>query len=81
MVEYNFSMVRLLRNIKSSLSNTGEDIESWTTEKSNVASAKKLALVFQPPGKSVIYTKKNKGSRIESCRTPALIMTNSRIDH
>ena len=48
-------MVRLLRNIKLSLSNNGEDIELWTTEKSNVASAKNLALVFQPPGKSDTY--------------------------
>ena len=54
------------------LSKTDDDIESWTTEKSDI-SPKSLAFVVKSSGKLLIYTKNNKGHRIEPCRTPALI--------
>ena len=55
------------------LSKTDDDIESWTTEKSDISSPKSLAFVVKSSGKLLIYTKNNKGHRIEPCRTPALI--------
>ena len=56
------------------LSKTDDDVESWTTEKSDVSSAKSLSFVVKPSDTSLIYTKNaNKGSRIEPCGTPALI--------
>ena len=58
---------------KSILSDTDDALESWTTKKSGVSSAKSLIFAVKPSGKSLIYTKKNRGQRIESCGTPALI--------
>ena len=55
------------------LSDTDDVIESCTTEKSDVSSAKSLAFVaVNPSGKSLIYTKKNKGLNIEPWETLAL---------
>lgn len=54
------------------LSDTDDAAESWTTEKSAVSSAKSLVFVVKPSGKSLIYTKKNRGPRIEPYGTPAL---------
>ena len=52
------------------LSDTDDVIESCTTEKSDVSSAKSLAFVaVNPSGKSLIYTKKNKGLNIEPWET------------
>ena len=45
----------------SLLSDTDDEVESWTTEKSDVSSAKILVFVFKPSGKSLIYTGKNNG--------------------
>ena len=55
------------------LSDTDDDVESLSTEKSDVSSAKSLVFVFKPSGKSLIYTKKTKSPRIEPCGKPALI--------
>ena len=60
-------------NEKSILSGTDDALESWTTKKSGVSSAKSLIFAVKPSGKSLIYTKKNSGHRIEPCGTPALI--------
>ena len=54
------------------LSDTDDAAESWTTEKSGASSAKRLAFVVKPSGKSLIYAKKNRGPRIEPFGTPAL---------
>ena len=56
------------------LSDADDVIESWTTEKSDVSSAKTLVfLAVNPSGKWLIYTKKNKGLNIEPPETLALI--------
>ena len=52
-------------NEKSILSGTDDALESWTTKKSGVSSAKSLIFAVKPSGKSLIYTKKNRGHRIE----------------
>ena len=62
---------------KSSLIDSDEELESWTTEKIEVSSAKCLAFEVSLSGKSLlIYTKNNKGPETESCVTPALIFDN-----
>ena len=55
------------------LSDTNDAVESWTTEKSDMSSAKSLAFVVKPSHKLLIYTKKNKGPKIEPCGIPAII--------
>ena len=58
---------------KSSLRDSDEELESRTTEKIEVSSAKSLTFEVSPSGKSLIQTKNNKGSKTEPCGTPALI--------
>ena len=58
---------------KSLLKKTDDDVELWITEKSDGSSAKSLAFVVKPSGKSLIYTKNNKGRRFQPCETPTLI--------
>ena len=56
---------------KSSLRDSDEELESRTTEKIEVSSAKSLTFEVSPSSKSLIQTKNNKGSRTEPCGTPA----------
>ena len=63
------------------LSDIDDAVESWTTEKSDVSSAKSLTFVVKPFDKSLIYTKKNRGRKMEPCGKPALILTSSSFDH
>ena len=44
----------------------------WTTENSDVSSAKSLTFEFKPLGKSLMYIKNSKGPRINPWGTLAL---------
>ena len=44
----------------------------FTTEKGDVSSAKSLTVEVIFSDKSLIYTKKNRGPKMDSCGTPAL---------
>ena len=66
---------------KSSLSLLEEFKLSLTTEKIDVSSAKSLGLQSNRLGKSLMYTKKNNGPKIDSCGTPALRETIWTTDH
>ena len=58
---------------KSSLRNSDEELESRTTDKIEVSSAKSLTFRVSPPGKSLIKTKNKKCPKTEACGIPALI--------
>ena len=45
---------------------------SFTTEKRDVSSAKSLTVEVIFSDKSLIYTKKNRGPKMDPCGTPAL---------
>ena len=45
---------------------------SFTTEKRNVSSAKSLTVGVVFSDKSLIYSKKNRGPKMDPCGTPAL---------
>ena len=57
----------------SSLRDNDEEMESSATEKIELSSTKSLAFEVNPSGKSLIYTKNNKGPRIEPCGVLGLI--------
>ena len=50
-------------------------LESFTTEKRDVSSAKSLTVEVKFSDKS-LYTKKNRGPKMDPCITPALSATN-----
>ena len=56
------------------LSDSDEELESRTTEKTEVSTeVSSLTFEFSPSGKSLIQTMNNKGPKAEPCGTPALI--------
>ena len=58
-------------NSKSLFSSLAEMLVSFTTEKRDVSSAKSLAVEVILSDKSLIYTKKNRGPKMEPFGTPA----------
>ena len=57
---------------KSLFNLEAETLALFTTEKREVSSANSLALVVTPRGSSLMSVRKNNGSRIEPCGTPAV---------
>ena len=57
---------------KSLFNLEAETLALFTTEKREVSSANSLALVVRPRGRSLMSVRKNNGSRIEPCGTPAV---------
>ena len=55
------------------LTDNDDAVEPWATDKSDASSSKSLAFVVNSSGKSMIYTKKDKGSKIKPWGTPALL--------
>ena len=58
-------------NSKSLFSSLAEMLVSFTTEKRDVSSAKSLTVEVTLSDKSLIYTKKNRGPKMDPFGTPA----------
>lgn len=60
-------------SVRSSVSLVEELKRSLTTEKTDVLLTKSLGLENNPLSKSLIYYRKNNGSKTDPCATPAMM--------